>query len=278
MIKKSFKTKWYINNKFIINKNKEEISLEEVEVIKVDQENISKYPPKCFLNPKNEGYQIKLKWLQDRFSESLKILLLYLDKKCIGFIEYVPGEYAWRAVDAKDYMFIHCIWITPNKNKEKGYGSLLVKECIKDAEKKGKLGVVVITSEGPFMAGKDLFLKNGFSSVSSAKPSYELMVKNLKKGPKPKFNDFEKKLENYKGLHIVYSNQCPWVARSIDEIKEVADKQGLKLIYDELKTAKDAQNAPSIYGVFTLINNGKILVDHYISTTRFKNIVKKELN
>jgi hypothetical protein len=249
--------------------------LEEVEIIDVDRKNISKYPPKCFLNPKNEGYLIKLKWLQDRFSEGLKIKLLYLENKCIGFIEYVPGEYAWRAVDAENYLFIHCIWITPKKNKEKGYGSLLVKESIKDADSQGKLGVAVITSEGPFMAGKDLFLKNGFKSVASAKPSYELMVKTLNEGPKPTFKDFEKKLKDYKGLNIVYSNQCPWVARSINEIKQLANEQGLKVIYEELKTAKEAQNAPSIYGVFTLINDGKILVDHYISTTRFKNIIKK---
>ena len=249
--------------------------MEEIEIIDVDKENISKYPPKCFLNPKNEGYQIKLKWLQDRFSEGLKIKLLYQNNKCIGFIEYVAGEYAWRAIDAKDYLFIHCIWISPNKNKEKGYGSLLVKECIKDAEKEGKLGVAVITSEGPFMAGKDLFLKNGFTSVAYEKPSYELMVKTLKDGTKPTFKDFEKRLKDYKGLNVVYSNQCPWVARSINEIKEVAKELGLKLIYKELKTAKEAQNAPSIYGVFTLINNGEILVDHYISTTRFKNIIKK---
>ena len=257
---------------------KEEISLEDVEIIDVNKENISKYPPKCFLNPKNEGYQIKLKWLEDRFSEGLTIKLLYQDNKCIGFIEYVPGEYAWRAVDAKNYLFVHCIWISPNKNKEKGYGSLLVKECIKEAENEDKLGVAVITSEGPFMAGKDLFLKNGFKSVASAKPSYELMVKTLKEGPKPTFKDFEKRLKNYKGINVVYSNQCPWVARSIKEIKETANEQNLNFKFNELKNAKEAQNAPSIYGVFTLINNGKILADHYISTTRLKNIMKKSLN
>jgi ribosomal protein S18 acetylase RimI-like enzyme len=120
----------------------------DVVIIDVDENNISQYPPKCFLNPKNEGYQIKLEWLKKRFSEGLKIKLLYLETKCIGFIEYVPGEYAWRAVDAKGYMFIHCIWISPNKHKEKGYGSLLVKECIKDAKKEGKYGVAVVTSEG----------------------------------------------------------------------------------------------------------------------------------
>ena len=249
----------------------------DVVIIDVDENNISQYPPKCFLNPKNEGYQIKLEWLKRRFSEGLKIKLLYLETKCIGFIEYVPGEYVWRAVDAKGYMFIHCIWISPNKHKEKGYGSLLVKECVKNAKKEGKYGIAVVTSEGPFMAGKDLFLKNEFKSIASAKPSFELMVKILKEGPLPKFNDWEKQLSKYEGLNIIYSNQCPWVTRSIKELSEITKKKGLKLKVTELKNAEQAQNAPSIYAVFNLIYNGKLLIDHYISNTRFLNIINKEI-
>jgi hypothetical protein len=250
----------------------------DVRVINVDLNNISQYPPKCFLNPKNEGYQIKLEWLKKRFSEGLKTKQLYSEKggKCIGFIEYMPGKYAWRAVDARGYMFIHCMWISPNKYKKKGYGSLLVKECIKDAKKEGKIGVAVVTSEGPFMAGKDLFLKNGFKSVAET-GLFNLMVKTLKKGPSPKFRDLEKQLSKYKGLNIIYANQCPWVARSIKDLGEIAKEKGLKLKVTELKNAKQAQNAPSIYATFNLVHNGKLLVDHYISNKRFLNIIEKEL-
>jgi hypothetical protein len=45
----------------------------------------------------------------------------------------------------------------------------------------------------------------------------------------------------------------------------------------ELKNAEQAQNAPSIYATFNLIYNGKLLIDHYISNTRFLNIINKEL-
>ncbi len=251
-----------------------------IKIISVNSENISEYRPVCFLNPKNEGYLKKLKWLKERFSKGLIIKLLYLEneRKCNGFIEYIPGEYAWRAVDAKGYMFIHCIWISPNKHKEKGYGSLLVKECIKDAKKQDKYGVTVVTSEGPFMAGKALFLKNGFKSVAKAKPSFELMVKNIKSGPLPKFRDWEKQMNQYKGLNIIYTYQCPWVARSIKELSEIAKKKGLKLKIVELENARQAQDAPSIYTAFNLIYNGKLLVDHYISSKRFLNIIEKELH
>ena len=249
-------------------------------IISVNSDNISEYQPLCFLNPKNEGYLRKHKWLKERFPQGLIIKLLYLEneKKCNGFIEYIPGEYAWRAVDAKGYMFIHCIWISPNKHKEKGYGSLPVKECLKDAQKEGKYGVAVVTSEGPFMASKALFLKNGFTSIAKAKPSYELMIKTIKSGPLPKFRDWEKQLSQYQGLNIIYTNQCPWVARSIKELSEIAKKKGLKLKIVELKNARQVQDAPSIYTAFNLIHNGKLLVDHYISSRRFLNIIDKELN
>ncbi len=251
----------------------------DIVIINTDKDKISEYPPKCFLNQKNEGYQIKLEWLKKRFSEGLKIKQLYSEeeRKCIGFIEYIPGEYAWRAVDAEGYIFIHCLWISPNNYKSKGYGSLLIKECIKDAEKEGKYGVAVVTSEGAFMAGKDLFLKNGFESVASAKPSFELMIKTLKKGPLPKFRNWKRQLSKYDGLNIIYSNQCPWVARSIKELDEIAKENDLDLKVTELKNAEEAQNAPSIYATFNLVYNGKLLADHYISSRRLLNIINKEM-
>jgi hypothetical protein len=245
-------------------------------IVEVNSENLVQYPPACFLNPKNVGCQIKLDWLKERFVEGLKIKLLYFanDKKCHGFIEYVPGEHAWRAVDAKGYFFIQCIWIYPNNVKNKGYGSLLVEECVKDATKQGKAGVAVITSEGPFMAKKDLFLKNGFK-IAQTSGAFTLMVKQLRKEPAPIFKDYEKQLAKYNGLHILYSNQCPWIARFISEIGEIIKKKDLKISITELKTPEQAQDAPSIYAVFNLVNNGKLLADHYISNTRFLNIINK---
>jgi ribosomal protein S18 acetylase RimI-like enzyme len=252
----------------------------EVTVINLDETTIAQYPkgPSCFLNPKNEGYQIKRAWLKDRFAEGLKIKVLYAEEeqKVVGFIEYVLSEHAWRAVDAKGYLFIHCIWVYPNMYKEKGHGSRLVNECITDAKKGGKYGVAVVTSEGSFMVGKALFLKNGFESVATAKPSFELLVKTLKNGPLPQFRDWERQLSTYNGLHIIYSNQCPWVARSITDLRAIAAEEGLDLHVTELKTAEEAQNAPSLYATFNLVYNGTLLADHYISNTRFKNILKKE--
>jgi GNAT superfamily N-acetyltransferase len=118
-------------------------------VVTVTQENYTEYGCPCFLNPKHEGHLKKLEWLKARLSVGLTIKHLFIkgEKKPIGFIEYVPGEYAWRAVNASGYMFIQCIWIAAKKYKGKGYGSLLVNECIKEARKVGRYGVATVASD-----------------------------------------------------------------------------------------------------------------------------------
>jgi len=57
----------------------------------------------------------------------------------------------------------------------------------------------------------------------------------------------------------------------------MAAEYGLKLKVTELKSAREAQNAPSTYGIFSLLWNGKLLSDHYVSKGRFKNLLAKEI-
>jgi len=48
----------------------------------------------------------------------------------------------------------------------------------------------------------------------------------------------------------------------------------LEIKLTKLKNARQAQDAPSTYTAFNLIYNGKLLVDHYISSRRFLNIIE----
>jgi len=246
-------------------------------IVEVTADNIKEHPQAiCFINPKHEFYHKKIDWLKEQFENGLRIKLLYLngEKKPIGFIEYVPGEHCWRSVNAKGYMFIHCIWTNGKKHQHKGLGSLLIKEVEKDA--RDMLGVVLITSDKSFMATKEIFLKNGYKIISESGKD-QLMAKQFRNGPFPSVNNWQGELTKYKGLSIVYSKQCPWVARFIEEAKPIFEDKKLQPTIIELKTAAQAQKAPSLYGVFNLIYNGKLLADRYISTTRFLNIAKKEI-
>jgi hypothetical protein len=206
----------------------------------------------------------------------LKIKLLYLEgvKRPVGFIEYTPGEHCWRGVDAKGYMFIHCLWTNGKKYQHQGLGQLLLREVEKDAE--DMLGVAVVTSDKSFMANRHIFMKRGYT-VASESGKEQLMVKQFTKGPLPAINDSEGELKKYSELTIVYSRQCPWVARFVEEIKPILEEHKLEPSIIELESAEQAQRAPSLYSAFNLIYNGTLLADRYISTTRFLNIIDKEL-
>jgi hypothetical protein len=62
----------------------------------------------------------------------MRIQILYEGNRSIAFIEYIPGEYAWRAVNADGYMLIHCIWVV-GSGKNKGYATRLLRLCEQEA-------------------------------------------------------------------------------------------------------------------------------------------------
>lgn len=249
------------------------------EIVSVNLQNLSDHPGIiCFINPKHPSYSLKIEWLKERFSEGLQIKLLYIggQKKAAGFIEYVPGEFAWRAVLAKNYMFIHCLYVYPNDNKNQGYGSLLIESCLEDATNQGLAGAAVMVSKHAFMAEADIFLKNGFSQADSDNQGNRLLVRQFGEAALPFFNRLNVDGNKFKGLHVLYSRQCPWVARLIEEINESGVAEKLNIQIREIKTAAEAQQAPSFYSVFNFMNDGKVLADRYVSLTRFKNILKQE--
>jgi len=248
-------------------------------IVEVTAGNIDRHPQAvCFMNPSHEHYRPKVSWLRDQFKTGLKIKLLYLkdEKRPVGFIEYVPGEHCWRAVRARGYMFIHCLWTTGKKHQGRGLGTMLIKDVEKDAKGQGMRGVAVLTSDGPFMAHKDIFIKNGYKVVSEI-GGEQLLAKTFKSGPRPALNVRSGAPPKPKGLSLVYSKQCPWVARFIEEVKPILKRKGIRPKVTELRTAAQAQKVPSAYGVFNLIYGGRLLADRYISTTRFLNILKKDI-
>ena len=254
--------------------------MDELEIIDTNANNICNYSFCGFKNIKQEGYRRKTDWLKQRFSEGMKFKVLHsASEGTDGAIEYIPGKYTWRAVEANGYMVIHCIFIMHRKYKGKGYGTLLLEQCLQDAKKENMHGVAVVTSKSTFMAGKELFLKNGFELVDEAPPYFELLVKKFNNAPSPEFKkDWEERLSQYgTGLTIIRSDQCPAIAKSVKDISETARGLGIEANIIELNNCIEAQNAPSPYGVFSIIYNGKLLVDHAISSTRFTNIMNKVL-
>ena len=244
---------------------------------KIGPGNLSDCGIGCLSNPKHPGYQPKVEWLQGRFAEGLRFLLFRDERgKPLAFLEYVPGEYAWRPVDAKGWLFVHCLWVYPKGQKVGGLGSRLIRACLEEARQAGATGVAAMVSDGPWMVGKPLFLKNGFALIAEV-DRFQLVICRLKEGREPRFRDISDNLAKYRGLHIVYSTQCPMLPKSVNDLSAMAVEYGLELKITMLDSAHEAQNAPSLYGVFSLLWNGRLLADHYVSKGRFKNILRKEI-
>jgi len=254
-----------------------------MEIIDTNAENILEYGVCGYKDIKKAGYPEKIEWLRERFPEGIRIKTLYSDKDGTqGMIEYIPGEYCWRPIEASGYMFIHCIFSGfKNIYKGKGYGSLLLDECLEDARKENMHGVAVVTRKGPFMAGKELFLKNGFEVVGNAPPDFELLVKKFNKNvPIPKFKgEREERLSQYGGgLTIIRADQCPYTVKNVKEISETTENAyGIKPNIISLKNCEEAQSSPCAFGTFCIIFRGKAIATHPISETRFTNIMNKEL-
>ena len=242
-----------------------------------NEEDVRKYGLGCLINQKHPGFQSKLKWLKKEFNNGLRMIILMVDGKSAGMIEYTTSEYFWRPVAADNYLMIHCLWIINTKNHNKGYGILLIDECVNEAKQKKLSGVGVVTSYGPWMAGKNIFLKSGFRQIEE-KGRFELLVLQLKKGKVPAFINWEDRKIYSKDFRIIYTNQCPMFAKCIPDLKSVAKSKNVNLKISQLKNSKDARNAPSGYGVINIIKNKAVMADHYISGKRFENILKKEIS
>lgn len=235
------------------------------QILDVNLTNVDKLGFFCRMSKmKTEGNQRKLSWLKSRFEEGLKIKMLELPER--GFIEYIPGQYAWRGVDADGYMFIHCLWVV-GKSKGKNFGEVLLNECIQDAKKQKMNGVAVLVSDDNWMANKKLFIKNNFELVEEAKPSFQLLVKKFNKSANPTFvNNWDKNLKKYKnGLTIFQSDQCPYLDDSVSTMKEYADKNSIPLKIVKLKSAEDVRRySPSPHGTYNIVYNGKLLSYYYL--------------
>lgn len=248
------------------------------ELIAVNANNFDSLPCCGIKSPTHPGRQQKRSWLQANAEFGLcgKILVAP-DGRPSGYIEYLPGEYAWRAVNAAGYLFIHCVWVHSKKHQHRGWATFMLEDCLAEARRASLNGVAVLVRDGPWLAGRQLFLANAFEAVATAPPDYQLLVRKFRKGANPSFKTgWEQKLTRYRrGLTIVRCNQCPYSAKFTAEIAAVAEEHHIEPRIVELNSWRDAQDAPTPYAVFSIIHNGQLLADHQISQTRFRNILKR---
>ncbi|MBM4169657.1 MAG: GNAT family N-acetyltransferase [Ignavibacteria bacterium] len=249
-----------------------------MKIITIDRHNLDSEHICCAIgsDKKNQRRSLsKKEWMKKRFEEGL--VFKRLDQRGKVLIEYMPIETAWKPVVGKNFLVINCLWVS-GQFKGKGLSTRLLEECIQDAKKEKKDGIAVVTSTKvrPFLTDKNFFLKNGFESIDTAPPYFELLVMKFNKNaPNPRFADHAKKgtCERKKGLTFIYSNQCPFMDEYVELMAGIARKKKVPCTIQKLKSCKEAQKMGSPFGTLGIYYNGELKLHELMTEGRFEKFV-----
>ncbi len=248
-----------------------------MELTKITHKNLETEHICCAIS-KNEDCQVisKKAWLKERFDEGLVFLKCNVRGKC--FIEYIPAEYAWVPIEADDYMYVNCLWVS-GQFKGQGYSNLLLEECIKDSKNKGKKGLAILSSKKKmgFLSDPKYLKHKGFETADTASPYFELMYMAFdKSAEKPCFKSSVKETkQNHtgKGFTVYYTSQCPFTAKYIPILENMAKKRNVNFESVHVVTREQAQNAPIPFTTFSLFYNGEFITHEIQSEKKFEKIL-----
>lgn len=248
-----------------------------MELIRITHENLETEHICCAI-ASNKDCQVlsKKAWLKESLGEGLVFLKCNVRGKC--FIEYIPSEYAWTPIEADGYIYINCLWVS-GQFKGHGYSNLLLEECIKDSKEKGKKGLVILSSQKKmgFLSDPKFMRYKGFETVDTAAPYFELLYLPFDKGvEKPRFKAFVKDPRHSdmpEGFTIYYTNQCPFTAKYVPILEELAKKRNAPFQAVHIQTREQAQNALVPFTTFSLFYNGEFITHEIQSEKKFERIL-----
>lgn len=249
-----------------------------MELIKLTPDNLEQEHICCAIS-NNKDIQVlsKKRWLGDRLDEGLVFLKCNVRGKC--FIEYIPAEYAWAPIEALDYMYINCLWVS-GQFKGKGYSNLLLDECIRDSKTKGKKGLVILSSKKKlgFLSDSNYMKYKGFLTVDIANPYFELMYLPFEEDEdKPKFKECAKRPQIMRqGFTLYYTNACPFTAKYVPVLADIAKAHGAEMEVIHITSTEQAQNNPSPFTTFSLYYNGEFITHEIQSEKKFEKILSEK--
>jgi len=249
-----------------------------MDIITLTPENLENEHICCAIsNNKDIQVSSKKSWLSERFAEGLTFKKCDVRGKC--FIEYIPAENAWCPINASDYMFINCLWVS-GQFKGKGYSTLLLNECLNDSKDAGKHGVCIISAQKkmPFLSDPKYLKYKGFVVADTTESYFELLYLPFSKdAPKPSFKSFAKNPKiNEQGFILYYTHQCPFTAKYVPLIESIAAERNVPLKAIRIETAQDAQNAPTPFTTYSLFYNGEFLSNEILSDKKFEKLITEK--
>lgn len=109
-------------------------------------------------------------------------------------------------------------------------------------------GLVILSSRKKmgFLSDPKYMDYKGFQTVDTAEPYLELMVLPFgEDAPLPRFRDSVRRHEDMpEGFVLYYTNQCPFTAKYVPMLAEMAKARNAVFRSAYIQTREDAQNAP----------------------------------
>lgn len=244
-----------------------------MEIITLTKENLQKEHICCALSGPESA--LKKEWLAGRLDEGLIFKKGNVRGKC--FIEYIPAEKAWAPIEAPDYMYIDCFWVS-GQFKGQGSGALLLEECIRDSRQKGKKGLCVLSSDQkrPYLSDPDFLRYKGFQTADAASPFFELLYLPFEAGTVPPSFRIQARSPRIEeaGFVLYYTHQCPFAAKYAPLIQETALSRGLDFRFAQLTSREEAQAAPTPFTAYSLFYNGRFVTHEILSAGRFEKLLR----
>lgn len=231
------------------------------EYVRIDASNLEAEHICCALGADAENQfnaKTKKQWMASQFEKGL--VFYRLKERGKIFIEYMPAESCWKPILADNHLVIHCLWVSGHF-KGQGHSKHLLAYCIDDAKRNNKDGIVVVSSakKKPFLTDKSFYLKQGFVVVDKAEPYFELLEYKINpSSATPRFSDAARKgrCSVANGLFLAYSNQCPFMERYVELIRNIAETKKIPCVKKKLTTPAEAQQWGSPFGTFGIYYNG----------------------
>lgn len=249
-----------------------------MEYIKVTNENIEKEHICCAISGNNDiQVSSKKAWLSERFKDGLVFLKSVERGKC--FIEYIPAENAWNPILAREYMYIDCLWVA-GSFKGHGYSTDLLNACIEDSKSKGKKGLCILAAEKkkPFLADPKFLKYKGFQVCDEADNGILLWHLPFEENVRlPKFKACAKQPHiEEKGYVLYYTDQCPFNAKYVPIMENIAKEKAIPFKSVHLQTKEDAQNAPTPITTYALFSDGNYITNEQMNDKRFLKLSEKQ--
>ncbi len=247
-----------------------------MELIKLTHENLAQEHICCAISNDRDVQVVSKKgWLEERLDDGLVFIKGDVRGKC--FIEYISAEYAWTPIEASGYIYIDCLWVS-GQFKGHGYSNLLLNACIEDGKRAGKRGLAALSSTKKmgFLSDPKYMKYKGFEIADTADPNFELLYLPFDKGAdKPRFKSTVHNHETLpKGLVLYYTNQCPFTAKYVPLLENVAKARNAALQTIHIQTTEQAQNAPTPFTTFSLFHDGQLVTHEILSEKKFEKILE----